>query len=211
MKGLCSDIPKKNMEAMGIKFGNETTKVIRSLQHFITNSKWDDIGVRKAYEKIVVTDIGDFEGAYIYDDTDIEKVGKKSVGVANQYNGRLGHKTLSQAAQILQYCGGDGLGWARNNIKLYMPKKWFSNEYKDLRKKCRVPENLTFKKKNEIGLELLNESHSGGKFPAKCFFLTGLWGMTKPFLMVFQRRYSILVPSICQINFLLRCRHAPHR
>ncbi|MDR0571955.1 MAG: transposase, partial [Rickettsiales bacterium] len=105
VKGLLSILRGKNMEAMGIPFGNQTTKVIRASRQ--TNSMRDDSGARKMFVDMVMNVIGNSEGAFIYDDTDILKVGKKSVGVASQYNGRLGHKALTKGTP------GSSLLWRR--------------------------------------------------------------------------------------------------
>ena len=46
-----------------------------------------------------------------------------------------------------------------------MPEKWFSNEYQERREKCQVPEDLQFKTKNQIGLELIRKALDTELFP----------------------------------------------
>jgi hypothetical protein len=84
----------------------------RSIQNFITNSRWDLDYLKRLYVKLVIDEMGVPGGAFIYDDTDMKQYGARQPGTAVQFNGREGGKTLSQAAQVLQYYGGEGLGWA---------------------------------------------------------------------------------------------------
>ena len=53
-------------------------------------------------------------------------------------------------------------GYGLLDSQLYMPEKWFSEEYADRRKKTLVPENLEFKTKNKIASDLLNKAILNG-------------------------------------------------
>jgi len=39
-----------------------------------------------------------------------------------------------------------------------MPEKWFTDEFKEKREKCKVPEDLTFKTKPQLAVEILEET-----------------------------------------------------
>ena len=62
-----------------------------AMQHFISDSPWDDSSIIEKLKRDVLTLLGDQDdGALIIDESGIEKQGKMSVGVARQYCGRLG-------------------------------------------------------------------------------------------------------------------------
>ncbi len=56
-------------------------------------------------------------------------------------------------------------GYGLIDRELYMPERWFTDEYAERREKCQVPESLIFKTKNQIGLELIRKALDTGLFP----------------------------------------------
>ena len=79
---------KKNMERMAEVVPESDEQV---LQHFLSNSNWDERGVLD--QVALETDAllgGTLESALLIDESGITKKGNKSVGVARQWNGRLG-------------------------------------------------------------------------------------------------------------------------
>ena len=58
-------------------------------------------------------------------------------------------------------------GYGLIERELYMPEQWFSEDYAERRLKCQVPEDLVFKTKNQIGLELISKVLATGLFPAE--------------------------------------------
>ena len=79
---------KKNMERMAEVVPESDEQV---LQHFLSNSAWDERGVldQVALEADGLLG-GTDESALLIDESGITKKGSKSVGVARQWNGRLG-------------------------------------------------------------------------------------------------------------------------
>jgi len=74
-----------------------------AMQHFISDSPWDDNSIISKLKKDVLTLLGDpSDGTLIIDESGIEKQGKMSVGVDRQYCGRLG-KVETQKHKKLIY------------------------------------------------------------------------------------------------------------
>ena len=79
---------KKNMERMAEVVPRSDEQ---ALQHFLSNSTWDERGV---LDQVALEADGWLGGAddsaLLIDESGVTKKGKKSVGVARQWNGRLG-------------------------------------------------------------------------------------------------------------------------
>lgn len=127
----------------------------QSLQHFISQSTWDDKGAITELQSHVSEVIGDpTHGSLHIDESAFEKQGKDSVGVARQHNGRRGKVDNCQVGVFLGYaCNG-----YRTLIdkRLYLPKKWIDDP--ERRKKCGVPKDLEFKTKAQLGWEMLQRA-----------------------------------------------------
>ncbi len=125
----------------------------QSLQHFISNSLWDEQGLIENIQDDVVRLIGDKEkGSIQLDESGFPKQGNNSVGVKRQYCGRLGKIDNCQVGVYLGYVNGN----RRTLIdkRLYIPEDWMNDQ--DRRRHCGIPDNLTFKTKAELGLEMID-------------------------------------------------------
>jgi len=116
----------------------------QSLQHFASNSPWEDEPILDDVCKTVSGRIGDAEHGSIHiDESGLPKQGNDSVGVSRQYCGRLGKVANCQM--------GVFLGYTANNHRmlldkrLYLPEKWVSDSKR--REKCGVPEDIEFQTK----------------------------------------------------------------
>ncbi len=95
--------------------------------------------------------------AYCIDDTGIAKKGTRSVGVQRQYSGTLGKVGNCQVIVSLHGIS-DSFG-ACLGLQLYLPQSWDAPE---LRVQAKVPDAVTFKKKWEIALELVDAARENG-------------------------------------------------
>ncbi len=127
----------------------------QSLQHFASNSPWEDEPILDDVCETVSGRIGDAEHGSIHiDESGLPKQGNDSVGVSRQYCGRLGKVANCQM--------GVFLGYTANNYRmlldkrLYLPEKWVSD--KERREKCGVPEDIEFQTKAQLGLELIRKA-----------------------------------------------------
>ena len=91
----------------------------RGMQRFLTDSPWDDEVIIGRLQEYLGTRLEQPEGVWVLDGSDFPKQGRKSVGVARQYCGRLG-KVANCQAGILAYVSP--LGRALVDKGLYCPR-----------------------------------------------------------------------------------------
>ena len=129
------------------------------MQHFISNSPWDESGLLKKVKFDACELLGDPKNrSLILDESGFSKQGKMSVGVQRQYNGRQGKVDNCQVGVFLA-CANDSQVTLIDR-RLYLPESWVEDTYR--RKKCGVPEEVTFKTKAELGLEMIFQSKEQG-------------------------------------------------
>ena len=88
------------------------------------------------------------------DDTGFPKDGKDSPGVKRQYSGTLGKTGNCQIGVSMHAVGGRGtvpFGWA-----LYLPEDWCADAQR--RRKAKIPDEVAFKTKPELGVELVERA-----------------------------------------------------
>ena len=92
--------------------------------------------------------------AWVLDDTGFVKDGKRSPGVKRQYSGTLGKIGNCQIGVSVHAVGSKGtvpLGWA-----LYLPEEWCDDP--ERRRKAKIPEDVTFRTKPELGVDLIERA-----------------------------------------------------
>jgi hypothetical protein len=126
----------------------------QSLQQFLADSPWDPAAVVRAVAERVAPEIG--VEAWVLDDTGFPKDGKRSPGVKRQYSGTLGKIGNCQIGVSVHAVGKKGtvpLGWA-----LYLPEEWCEDP--ERRSKAKIPEQVAFRTKPELGVELIEHAAS---------------------------------------------------
>ena len=98
----------------------------RGMQRFLTDSPWDDEVIIGRLQEYLGTRLEHPEGVWVLDGSDFPKQGRKSVGVARQYCGRLGKVANCQAGMFLAYVSP--LGRALVDKGLYLPESWTSDK-----------------------------------------------------------------------------------
>lgn len=152
LRGLVEDGKRKSLEPIVERLGGEAD--YQSMQQFLTDSPWDPALVVKAVAERVAPEIG--VEAWVLDDTGFPKQGKRSPGVKRQYSGTLGKIGNCQIGVSVHAVGANGtvpLGWA-----LYLPEEWCEDA--ERRRGAKIPEEVVFKTKIELGKELIE--HAGG-------------------------------------------------
>jgi len=156
-KGLLVETGRKSVEPMAaVTAPDKTAPQHQSLLHFVGNAPWSDAAVLQKVRDLTLPAVekhGPIE-AWIFDDTGYPKKGKHSVGVARQYCGQLGKQDNCQNAVSISAANHHAslpIGY-----RLYLPKEWADDEAR--RKKAGVPEDITFKTKPEIALDLLKQA-----------------------------------------------------
>jgi len=154
VRGLLMDGERKSVEPMA---GRLPDGDVQALQQFVGQSPWPTQEVRASLARKVE---GEFiaEPYWLVDEVSFPKQGKHSVGVARQYCGALGKTANCQVAVTLDLGTEESstpLDWA-----LYLPEQWIKDPVR--RKKAGIPEEITFKTKTELALDLIDEVRAWG-------------------------------------------------
>ena len=150
LRGLVEEGERKSLEPLVDRLGGDVE--YQSMQQFLADSPWDPGLVVKAVAERVAPEI-DVE-AWVLDDTGFPKDGKDSPGVKRQYSGTLGKIGNCQIGVSVHAIGSKGtvpLGWA-----LYLPEEWCGDA--ERRKKAKIPAEVAFKTKPELGVELIERA-----------------------------------------------------
>ena len=148
---------RKNMERMDEAVPDCN---YQSLQHFLSHSQWDVRAVLDQVAQEADRHLGESADTGFYiDESSFAKKGERSVGVARQWNGRLGKVDNSQVAVFA--CLGQGPYATLIDTRLYLPKEWVLNP-----ERCReagVPEpEMAHKSKAELAFEMVVGARKNG-------------------------------------------------
>ena len=124
----------------------------RAMQRFLTEAPWDDDLVTGHLQEYLGPRLEHAEAVWVLDGSDFPKQGRKSVGVARQYCGRLGKVANCQAGMFLAYISP--LGRALVDKRLYLPESWTSDSGRC--DAAGVPaERRRYRSKTELALEMV--------------------------------------------------------
>lgn len=178
IKGLLSNLERKSIEPIALSFMEE--KDVRGMQQFFTRSRGWDKALGEYYRGQLSERVNDSNGFLSVDESDMVKKGKESAGVARQYCGRLGKRENCQAGVFVSYASEKGIGLV--DSRLYLPEAWFGDDYEEKRRDCQIPEDTTFKTKNEIAKEMVNQIIQDRKFEIQCIGCDASFGSDHTFL-----------------------------
>ncbi len=207
LSGLLSASGVKSVEPIALEMMGEQS--VRSLQKHMKSYRWDHERMEFQHRQLLAPLIGTPDGMICVDSSEFAKKGKESVGVARQYCGELGKVENCQSGVFVSYSGNKGYGLLSG--RLYMPERWFEEEYRTRRHNNLVPEDLRFATKPQIARELIDLVNNEGHFPAKWVgcdatfgadpdFLSGLpagmyyLAQTRANTKVFRRRPRVGIP-----------------
>ena len=167
----------------------------RVMQRFLAESPWDDDTVIGRLQEYLGPRLGHPEGVWVLDGSDFPKQGRKSVGVARQYCGRLGKVANCQAGMFLAYVSP--LGRALVDKGLYLPESWTSDQ--DRCEAAGVPEERQgYRSKTKLALEMLQRALERGHLKAGWVTGDDAFGMSPSFregLAALGMRYVLDVPA----------------
>jgi len=201
MVGQFSTLERKSIEpiALAVENGN-----IRPMQHFISKVLWNDDKILHKYRNMVTEDLGDPDGVLIFDESGFPKKGDDSIGVGKQYCGTLGKVENCQVGVFAAYASPHG--YALLDKRLFIPEKWFSKEYALRRKKCELPEDVTFKTKPQLAIQMLKGVVEKDQIPFKWVLADSIYGNSPEFIEAVEEHsglcYFVSVPSdtYCWLN-----------
>lgn len=157
LKGLLSELPRKNMERMGEVMAGVSHE---DLQHFISGSRWQHETVFGWIAQRAGERLGSHRDSMLaIDESCFAKKGGKSAGVAPQYNGRLGKTENSQVGVFATL--GCGTRAALIGARLHLPAAWTQDAAR-----CRqagVPEaEIKERSKIDLARELIAQAIAQG-------------------------------------------------
>lgn len=178
IKGLMSDLDRKSVEPIAIRY--EGQHAVRGMQNFSKDGLWDDEEMQNLYQRRFSSLFSDQDGMINVDGCDMPKKGKDSAGVARQYCGSLGKTENCQAGVFAGYASHKGYGLI--DRALYIPEKWFGEEYAERWQKCGIPEELEFKTKIQMASAMIQKAVDSGLFPARWLGADSFFGNNQEFL-----------------------------
>lgn len=177
-RGLLSNLDRKSIEPIALEYLEE--KDVRGFQQFFGRSLLPDAELLTRYQEMLAKSISAPEGFLSVDGSDFAKKGSHSAGVARQHCGRLGKTENCQAGVFLSYASEKGYGLL--DRKLYLPKVWFSPESEIRRKRCKIPDDISFQTKNQMAAEMICELHEKGLFNIQWIGCDAAFGCDHGFL-----------------------------
>lgn len=195
VRGQLSELPRKSVEPMALAAGTP----VRTLQEFLTQLTWDEERMRERVASIVAAEHADEESLGIIDETGWVKKGEQTPGVQRQYCGSVGKPENSIVTVHLGYAARAASGNASGDFHclldgdLFLPESWDQD-----RPRCRragIPEEVVYRPKTEIALELYDRAVKHGMRFAWLTFDEG-YGGKPPFLRALVARQQKFVAEI---------------
>jgi SRSO17 transposase len=131
VKGLLSNLQRKNIEAIALEFG----KAPRTLQRFVESIKWAEAGVRDACQRLVAREHAHPQAIGCLDESGTAKSGSATAGAARQWLGSRGKVDNGVVGVHLSYCA-PGFQCLLDS-ELYLTEEWAADAAR--RKKTTSP------------------------------------------------------------------------
>jgi SRSO17 transposase len=152
VNGLLSDLDGKDIES--IAYLHDCDR--QMLQKFIGQAEWDHKPPVTELVRQVGTELGQTDAVLVFDPSAFPKKGTESVGVQRQWCGRLGKVDNCQVGIYLGYVSR--MEHALVDVRLYLSKQWAQSRRR--REKAGVPDEIRFRTRHELALEMLDEDGS---------------------------------------------------
>jgi len=177
MAGQMSHLERKSIEPIAV---NVEDAKVRAMQHFISDVIWDETRIVSRYHVMAMEDLGDADGVLIFDESGFVKKGNDSIGVARQYCGSIGKVENCQMGVFAAYASRHGYCFLNN--RLFLPEKWFGEEYAIRRNKCKLPEDISFKTKPQLGVEMFEGIVQEAVIPFRYVVADTVYGNSPEFI-----------------------------
>ena len=83
--------------------------------------------------------------------------------------------------------------------RIFLPEKWFTDDYRVRRKKCRLPENTVFQTKPQLAVDILNGISEENILPFKYILADSIYGTSPEFIRAAEalpdKTYFVSVPK----------------
>lgn len=191
MSGQFSQLERKSIEPIAIAM--EGGK-IRAMQRFVSDAPWDDENIEYKYRSLINEDLGHPDGAIIFDESGFVKKGGDSIGVARQYCGTVGKVDNCQVGVFAAYASSHG--YALFDKRLYIPEQWFSEDYSERRRKCKLPPSTQFKTKPQLAVDMLNDIVKQQQIPFRYVLADSVYANSPEFVEAIE--------SLVGVTYLLQ-------
>lgn len=158
VRALMSDLPRKNCWSIAEHAGHATPG---RMQHLLEAAKWDTVAAMAAVRAFVCEHLDDADAVAILDESGQEKKGSATIGVKRQYVGCAGR--VSNAINVVYCSFATKAGHALVGARPYLPREQAADP--DRRARARVPEDVVFATKPELGRQILADLHAEGRLP----------------------------------------------
>ena len=135
LQGLMLPIERKSIEPMALALDGGD---VQAMQQFIGQGQWQDDLLLRQHWRLVDETLGEADGVYIVDGSDVPKQGEHSVGVARQWCGHVGKVDNCQAGVFAAYASRKG--YTLLDRRLYLPEEWFDAAHRERWGKCGIPD-----------------------------------------------------------------------
>ena len=187
VQGQLSDVKNKNCEAIALRF----RQLPRTLQRFLESIKWNEEQLRDRCQQVIARDHAHEEAIGTVDESGTAKSGSCTAAVSRQYNGNRGKVENCTVAVHLGY-------WAPEfrtifDSRLYLPKDWADDPVR--RRQNYIPDEVQFKTKPQIALDLIDRALSNG-IQVRAWTFDELYGRSSKFLDALHARKQAFVAEI---------------
>lgn len=178
MVGQLSHLERKSIEPIAVNVTGKET--VRSMQRAVSEAVWDEPKMLTTYHSVVAEQMGEPDGVLMFDESGFVKKGKFSAGVARQYCGTIGKVENCQVGVFMGYASRKG--YTLVDKRLFFPENWFEDTYQEKRKKCSVPQDLSFQSKPQYAAEMLLACYEQEILPFKYIVADTLYGNSLDFI-----------------------------
>lgn len=154
VRGQLGPLAAKSVEPIALDAGVAP----RTLQQFLSMRKWDEQKLRRRHQRVLQRDHGGENAIAVVDETTFAKRGDKTVGVKRQYCGTLGKVDNCVATVHLGYVREEFHALLDGDV--FIPEDWMEDRQR--RREAGVPEEMVFRTKPQIALDLLRRSIETG-------------------------------------------------
>ncbi len=199
--GQLSHFERKSIEPIALKVSGAN---VRPMQRFVSDTVWQNERIEARHRGLVQDDMGEENGVMIVDESSFVKKGNDSAGVSRQYCGSIGKVENSQVGVFAAYASRHG--YAMVDKSLYVSEKWFEKDYDERRKKCRFPEELSFKTKPRLAAEMLAKLREENILQFRYVTADSIYGENDDFISEVEKHVGLtyFVSVGCDTLFWLR-------
>lgn len=192
VRGQLGTLQRKSIEPIALEAGVPA----RTLQEFVGAYRWDEGAMRSRVRTIVGTEHPDPNAIGVIDETSYGKKGCKTVGVKRQWCGHNGKIDNCVQTVHLTYVAQKFATIVGADI--YLPEDWA--EDKARRKEAGVPDDVKFRKKWEIALELVDQAQADG-IMLRWVTADEFYGRASEFREGLERRNLLYVVEVPKSTF----------